>query len=253
MTIFITGMFRSGSTWSFNVVRQLLLQRYRRERVYTAARDDTHAVLSEAPNHDVLLMKSHFLDDLGRSMIRAREAKAVHTFRDPADAIRSGMNAFGWSFEQCLEFVASSFDLMNLVRDAQNGCLIFYDDINRIPVQIVTVLADYIGLPIDPARASSIARAFSLDAVKPFTDALAHCPEQIESTRQLVHMGSTYYDRETFFHRRHISDGDYIGAFPFDDSQCLAIRNSLGSHIDGNGRLVDRQSVLYSPGEDHPL
>ena len=108
-------------------------------------------------------------------------------------------------------------------------------------------------MPIDAAGADLIAREFSLEAVKPFTDALAHSRQQMEGTRQLVDMGCTYYDRETFFHRRHISDGDYIGAFPFDDSQCLAIRNCLGSRIDGNGRLVSRQSLLYCPGEDHPL
>ena len=199
------------------------------------------------------MIKSHLLDGVGRSLIRALGAKAVHTFRDPADAIRSGMHAFGWSFDECLAFVARSFELMDLIAEAKNGFLIFYNDIQRVPVEIVMALADYLRIPIDRQAAALISHDLRAESLKGFTDQLALERQHVEVGRSIVDLGFSYYDLETLLHRRHISSGDYAATVPLNEAQLGEIRRCLSSRIDASGHLEIRRSVLYAAGKKQPL
>jgi len=99
MIVCILGMPRSGSTFSFNIARELLTAR---GTVHQASCSDLHPVLAAAPRVDHFLMKGHWPGDATINSIISGEARAVCTVRKPEDAIASWMTAFGFPLEQAI-------------------------------------------------------------------------------------------------------------------------------------------------------
>src|SRR5262245_66379173 len=83
LPVLISGMFRSGSTWSFNIARELLQMRFGPKGVYTLASEDARASIAAREQRRAVVMKGHVLDDFGRNLIRTAQAKVVHTVRNP--------------------------------------------------------------------------------------------------------------------------------------------------------------------------
>ena len=100
MIVFIAGMPRSGSTFSFNIVRRLLEAR---GSVYQEPTDDILGALERAGDATHLLLKAHQADDVTLALIKIGAVKAVCTVRKPEDAIASWMTTFGFTLAESLD------------------------------------------------------------------------------------------------------------------------------------------------------
>ena len=246
-------MFRSGSTWCFNVARELLLLVYKRDRLLTVAREDVANVLHEASGNDcwdviIIIIKGHVLDDAARELVVNRSAAIIHSFRDPVDAIRSGMRAFNMSFEVCLRLVAQALDIASLLERERHGCVIFYDDIINLPKELIASMADQLNLPVSSSEVASIAHKLSLGKVREFTEELTAAPEKFAAQGRIADVGFSYYDTETFFHRRHVSASTCDDSqYQISEAQLVEICKRFAGYVDGHGRFLIRTSAC-SPG-----
>ena len=233
--VLVPGMFRSGSTWCFNVVRELLLLVYKRDRLLTVAREDVANVLQEASGNDcwdVIIIKGHVLDDAARELVVNRSAAVIHSFRDPVDAIRSGMRAFNMSFEVCLRLVAQALDIAKLLERERHGCVIFHDDITNCPTELIASMADQLNLAVSSSEVASIAHKLSLGKVREFTEELTTTPEKFAAQGRIADVGFSYYDTETFFHRRHVSASTcHDSQYHISEAQLLEICKRFAGYV----------------------
>lgn len=225
MLVLIAGMPRSGSTFSFNVVRDILRVR---GRIYQSAPPpDILPELAKAGN-DVqhLLLKMHQLDETAVSLVRYGAALAICTIRHPPeDAVASQIKIFGQSEESCIALIRDWLTLYAKLRPF--ALSVDYSLIDRYPLLAAWRIARFVA---PDAKLREIWRTSRLNAkvnVKKITDSL---PRE----GAIEHMDFTYYDPSTFYHRRHIgslksrSAQDLLPA-----EQLQRIRNAFQQH-DGN-------------------
>ncbi|HEX6409545.1 MAG TPA: hypothetical protein VFZ88_03030, partial [Sphingomicrobium sp.] len=99
MIVFIAGMPRSGSTFSFNIARRLLEDR---GSVYQEPTGDLLGAFERLGGAAHLLLKGHSADKVTLQLAQLGAMKVVCTVRKPADAIASWMTTFGFTLEQSL-------------------------------------------------------------------------------------------------------------------------------------------------------
>jgi hypothetical protein len=243
MIILITGMFRSGSTWGFNVVVRLLEAAYPNASVYCCADDSITRVRQTAGGANFIVMKGHHPDNEGFAAIRNRRVKLVHTVRDPIDALRSGMRAFP-ALTDGLGLIRRSFDIYDEIVSTGYGCVVFYDDIERTPASLVTGIATHLGVSIESTVRDAIVTSLRRDVVKKFTDAMVADREGQEKTRELVDIGFSYYDSKTLFHRSHVSAPEDRTP-DVAPAQTAEVIDALRPYVDDSGRLLFRSTRFY--------
>lgn len=99
LVVFIAGMPRSGSTFTFNIVRELL---ERRGTVYHEPHNCILAVLERSQNTNHLIVKAHSADAITLRFLSVGAAKVICTVRKPEDAIASRMQAFGFTLDEAI-------------------------------------------------------------------------------------------------------------------------------------------------------
>src|SRR6266478_1010937 len=191
--VVIGGMIRSGSTFSFNIVREVLALH---GSVETASANSIERSCFDRPDDQHFILKTHAPDEDVLERIRQGSIKCVCTIRQPEDAIASWMRTFGFSLESAIGFVKT--------------WLFWYQEISG---QALTI--DYLLVDLEPRRAiEKILEYVGAVYDEPFVDALERKYEKVRLKRiydalvkdeETVDLGFTYYHRETFFHRRHIS------------------------------------------------
>ena len=100
MIVLVAGMPRSGSTFSFNVARELLLAR---GHVYQEAARDVAGVLQRSSGADHLLVKAHAADTATMALARHGALRTVITVRSIEDSVASWIDTFGWSDAEIVE------------------------------------------------------------------------------------------------------------------------------------------------------
>ncbi len=98
MFVAICGMQRSGSTFSFNIARELLKLR----GGVSFSADASTASLLEVAQEKNLILKNHDLDTTGITLLKVGAMKGICTIRDPFEAIESWMDVFGFSLEESI-------------------------------------------------------------------------------------------------------------------------------------------------------
>jgi hypothetical protein len=194
MIVFIAGMQRSGSTFSFNIVRELL-----EKRGPTSKEDSTEIqnILARSTGAEHILFKGHIANDMTLQLVRLGAIKTICTIRKPEDAIASWMQTFGFGLEKSIEDMLQWLAMFDEIR--HHALVLSYDDINCRPRRAAMCIGRWICPSAGLMEILSIARRYSKRRV-------------LESTRNLQSDGDnvkdiafSYYDRETFFHRRHVS------------------------------------------------
>jgi hypothetical protein len=193
-------MIRSASTWSFNVSLEILRAQQRlvvgaHSRSFERSRKVTD------PQSD-LVFKTHVLDRLARQMLLDRTAKAVYTYRDPLDAIVSGMSIFGISFDQMFKHMSISIDTLVQLLDMKAGLFIRYDDVMSDASLQVDRIADYLEHPLSPCQVSSIVELTGRERMRKISEHF----ETLPADRIFAAPGNWAYDKHTLLHRRHIQD-----------------------------------------------
>jgi hypothetical protein len=91
MIVLIAGMPRSGSTFSFNVAREILSAR---GTVYQEPSADVVGAVRRSDSADYVLVKSRRLDEPSRALARAGVMRIIMTVRRVEDAMASWLDTF---------------------------------------------------------------------------------------------------------------------------------------------------------------
>lgn len=229
MIVVVGGMIRSGSTLSFNIVRELL-ERSGTVEAASANGVPPSALTFSAEHHFIL--KSHEPEMEVLDRIRSREWPCICTLRDPVEAIDSWMRTFGFPFEHGLESVRRW--LAWYVQVADSVLSVEYDMIERQPLRAIESIAEYIDSDVDPELVQLLANKYDKRRLKAQYDSLEHSAGTVD-------LGFSFYDKETFFHRRHISSLNSTRSETLlSVSQVVTVRQELKS-------LVARVPLLKVP------
>lgn len=204
MLVFCDGMPRSASTWSFNVVLELLQRSSPAQRVYGGFDEDTGRFLESVPSaarHVVL--KCHTLDQLGRVLTRAGAAKVIYTWRNAADAIASFITMFGGDFEHAFAVMRTSLDLLRFHRTSGNAVVLSYELITADPSEAIHRIAAYLGLRTDAETIRQVADETSFERMSERVRQLSGLAEQ----GTLIQRDEAVYDPQTLLNLHHIRDG----------------------------------------------
>ena len=192
MLVSICGMPRSGSTFSFNIVREMLTHR---GGVHSAASVVTDKIIGETSARHVIV-KNHDVDALGVRLLEIGAMKGVCTIRDPFEAIESWMDVFGFSLDQAINDFQTWLDSYNEFKSSV--LIVRYQDIERSPSLVAWRVARHIGVFLFPFELIALRRKYKKTTVSKTTNDLTLGGDDV------LDIGFSYFDRKTFFHRRHI-------------------------------------------------
>jgi hypothetical protein len=231
MIVFVGGMQRSGSTFSFNVVREILR---RRGGVYQEVSPHVLGVVEQAainvPQAKHVIVKAHSIDEPSLAALRLGGIHAICTVRRPEDAIASHIDVFGVNFEAAVDGIHEWLKRYGQI--APFALTINYELIERLPLWAAWRIARYVCPSVMPAEVVSIWRRHRKSAVKALTDNIKRDNPGVRD------VGFSYYDLKTFYHRRHISSiKRRLAKATLSDAQITAIRKRLLEFLDSHGNI----------------
>jgi hypothetical protein len=225
--VFIAGMPRSGSTFSFNVVRDLLRQR---GTIYQESTANLLSAVERSGNAEHVLCKGHDADEVTLRLVELGVVKAVCTVRRPEDAIASGMECFGDNLDVSIASVWKWLVMFERLRG--RSLIVCYEQIEIRAWLAALRIARHLCLDCSRDEIDHIVNKYSKENVIKMADTLP-----IDDAR--VHdLGHTYYDQETFFHRGHVCSLESRPATERIGANAVShIRGTLASYIDERGDL----------------
>lgn|GEM_PF-1448373 len=227
MIVFIAGMPRSGSTFSFNVARCLLETR---GWLYQEPTDSVLTALDSAGEATHLLVKGHNADQTTLGLIKVGAIKTICTVRKPEDAIASWMTTFGFGLKESVDAMEAWLQMFDIIRS--HVLIVHFDDIDREPELAAWKIARYVCDDADEVAAKEIGAKFTKEKVKTLSARIEAGNGDIED------IGFSFYDKKTFFHRRHVLSIDSIEAVNrIGREQVLSIRQALARWCDAEGNL----------------
>ena len=194
MIVFLAGMQRSGSTFAFNVARDALR---RRGIVHQQASSDFRSVLAAAGPVDHILVKAHGSDDFGIGLARYGAMRVICTVRRPEDAVASWIETFGFGETEAIEHMRQWLRLYAQIREV--ALTVRFKTIDRHPTFAAWRIGRHLFSNFGWREARAIARRHSKYAVKARTEQLERDGTEVQD------IGFSWYDKATFFHRRHVS------------------------------------------------
>jgi hypothetical protein len=212
MYVFCVGMYRSCSTWQYQVVGHLIEQHFggRRLGFMTAEQFASwDKVEGETQQSDWLVLKSHSGDERLGDALAGGRARALYAYRDLRDVAYSLMHKTRSDFD---EIVVRGRVLLETIRDDhfwrdQQALLsLRYEDLVADPVAGVRAIATHLGLSLASGEAEAVADEYSLGANQRRT---------VKLTRRLRKRGvdlsdpnnALLYDPDSLLHWNHLRDG----------------------------------------------
>ncbi len=225
MIAIIAGMQRSGSTFSFNVVRKLLEARGGVTVFSTDAFDEALDASMDSSN---LIIKTHAPDHLTNWLLKKNVLPCICTIRKPEDAIASWMRTFEFSLEESV--IAYKTWLAWHRQMSKHVLSIDYDEIEKTPLLAVLKIGRYLLRDMRINEVIQIWWQFRKSAVYKKTQKLQR------DAHEIADIGFSYYDKTTFFHRRHVSSLETTSANQILTQQQIAfVRQELREYIDAAG------------------
>ena len=154
-------------------------------------------VLAKAGGAEHVLVKAHAADPMTVMLARHGALPTICTVRRVEDAAASWIEAFGWSEVETVEYLRAWLGLYTQIRGA--ALVVPYSQVDRRPWLAAWRIARFLCPDVGPGEVLRIARRHAKAQVKQRADALVRDGDGIAD------LGFTYYDRATFFHRRHVS------------------------------------------------
>lgn len=224
MLVLCDGMIRSGSTWSYNVVLQLLKLSDTSRKSFGFYNEDP-AILNSAlrPRSSHLAIKSHVLSPANYELCRTGQIKSVYTWRDPYDVVASAVGMFGPPAEKWMDPLRNALRIWAFHRETNSAHIVSYPSIVNHPAESIAGIAAYLGVTADPARVRSIAGEVSFTSVRQFS---RHVQEL--DPKRVVRKDRHVFDRETLLHQGHIRNGGTgYGLRTLSPAQIDAVDNVL--------------------------
>ncbi len=192
------GLYRSASTWTFNVLRALLEDRAP-DSVYAETMSDLSAALNEGRGD--LLVKCHAPDKGLKAFITYTRARTIITVRDPLDCIASFMKQFACDFAQARERVEASCRAILAFTERSEALILRYETAEDRDIAAIRRIAAYLDIATTDERCDAIARGLTPEAVRGFIASLA------QTGYFDVQPAAEQHHAETHWHPNHVGDG----------------------------------------------
>jgi hypothetical protein len=194
MIVFIAGMPRSGSTFSFNVAREVLRVR---GKLHQEASDDVLGAVRRAGGARHVLVKAHWLDEASMQLAKAGAFKIIMTVRRLDDAVASWLDTFDTLPEPTI--IAAMRRWLRMFQELQSRALVVaYEEIEENSRLAARRIARCLVPNVGAMEILRIAHRWRKARVKRLADAMV-------PGAGVEDLGWSYYDNQTFFHRRHVS------------------------------------------------
>ncbi|NUU39113.1 hypothetical protein, partial [Pseudomonas sp. C2B4] len=154
------------------------------------------ASLLDAAQEKNLILKSHDLDEMGITLLKIGAMKGVCTIRDPFEAIESWMEVFGFSLEQSMIDFGKWLKTFQSIQ--QDVLVLRFDLIQDRPIIAIWKIARYLGFTLSPMEFFRLWKSYQKKSISKFSNSLS------ANSDETVDIGFSYYDKENFFHRRHV-------------------------------------------------
>lgn len=223
--ICISGMPRSGSTFSFNISREILSKYGDIFIIYT----DSYEDVKELINKKNLLIKSHNPDHIITNLIKTGEFTCICTIRKPEDAIVSLMGVFNLDLNNSIIAIGKWLRWYHGV--ARYALRINYKLLDLSPFISILMIQHYITGRSNIFEAFKLWRKYNKKNIKKYCD-------KLEEGSNTKNVGFSYYDKETFLHRRHVSSlKSKVAQKCLTIEQINTIRQDLGDLVDKRGNI----------------
>jgi Sulfotransferase domain len=214
MIVVIAGMFRSGSTFTFNIVRELLLG-----EVYVLSGNSI-------PNEELirdrsrnLVILSHSPDDALMNKIRAGHAVCICTFRKPEDVIVSWMDTFGFSFGESVDMIRRWLEWRN---SAQGLMLnLRYEDLMDRPQRAILMIQRSLFGRIERRQATQLSARYNHARAERAREGK---PDNMDA----IDIRLTAHDPTMRSHPQHVSNA-------LNATQIAAVREALVNYVNADG------------------
>lgn len=226
--IFIAGMPRSGSMWTYNVCRRLIQAAGKLPWPETIPLDETRVIqeaLSRPPAADqVYCIKTHFRVPVGKEHMRI-----ICNYRDIRDAMLSYMRFTKCSFAKGLAVAKGAMSLTDHYLQNKDPHIlpVGYDTLTLHPLDTIGKLADFLSLRVKQSDMEGIAQALSRQEV-------ARRLKKLESI-ELDSNGSVQNESGS---GEYSSAQNFDGSFRVYDHDTGFQTNHISSHKDGEWRDV---------------
>lgn len=194
--IIALGLYRSASTWTYNVLLAIL-----GDTAVAFYGDRLSDLADRLVGVDrVAIVKCHLPDAATRLLIDVGRLPVILTVREPLDCIASLMTQFDASFDEAWSSVERSAACILSTLACCRPLILRYEDDDR-GSRTVSDIAERVGVDLEPAKATRIAEALEPVRVKAFIDQLA---SQGGFGR---HVTSASFDEKTHWHPNHVGSG----------------------------------------------
>ena len=197
MLIITLGSQASGSTWLFNVVRELL--RAEKRPFFSMSADEAMEALDQMPLQfgDVIL-KSHSLDQRLLRIAALAQAKIIISSRDPRDSAVSQRERFNVSIRSIASELSRCFASISALPSTLPVMRFEYEDRFMDDVSTIAAIAHFLELPFSSEVGATIQKELAADAVR------AMISERLSSMAQDADLS---HDPDTHWHPNHLGDG----------------------------------------------
>jgi len=202
------GVIRSGSTWSFNVCRELFKEQalgsnQKFGSTYLDSQPLEQFITRQWPSVDGLtVIKAHNMGVAAMTVIRKGLAKAVCTYRDPRDCIASDLAFMNYPFEICIKRISSTLAPIRVYQSTPNILLVRYEDMMSDRLGEIRRIANHLGSQIDDAALHRIDGKTNLESSRRFCEDMKHRPAD-----KLLKIDTHLVDPETHLHANHVNGG----------------------------------------------
>jgi len=198
------GMYASGSTWAYNVMRAIATDGGGQVKARFANTPADLAGIGDATASHVI--KTHDLPEEAAALLLAQAPRIVVTIRDPRDAVASLMTYQHYPFDLALATIARSARFVTSVAERTEALLLRYEA--GFPDDPATVgrIAAAMGVGCDQTACGAIFASFRRDAVERFIGGLESLPQAHHDARS-----GDVFDPETQWHKHHAGRTGEVG------------------------------------------
>jgi hypothetical protein len=170
--VLAAGMVGSGSTFLFNVIREILAADPGIAAFATYSDEWDPTFLT----HRRLVLKSHWGIRALTPLAESGVLLPVVSVRHPGDSICSDMERFGFPFDFALKRVELSLKFCEALRRMEDTVLFRYEDRFTTSPRTAAGLAQILGIKLPADRLAEIGRKYGADSVRNYAATLDRVP-----------------------------------------------------------------------------
>jgi hypothetical protein len=197
------GLHGSGSTWVYNIVRELVIAVAGEPAMIGIYADAMEELPSQQDLADKwIVVKSHHGSQHMDTWLQSAKAQYVLSVRDPRDAVISMQQRFNVPLVWAVHMVMNDCHrLCSLI--AQGHLVLRYEDRFFEHPEAIDRIATKLGLSVGENLIIALSHRYSAGTIRSFVDALPSLPSQ---RLGIAGTNGKLFDKVTQLHQNHIGD-----------------------------------------------